>query len=131
MSYFTEIATGTGLAAAAAAAWRYLRSESGRSVLARLRRAAIDEVGSLRDALNNLTQVVSAQGESIEWLRTELDRTRVELADARTALTDKESKLEKENAALRKRIVELESQVKALEAALAARKRRTVKKEEN
>jgi chromosome segregation ATPase len=126
-----ELATGTGAAAAIAAAWRLLRSDAGRAFLGRVRRAAIDEVGSLRDALDNLTQVVSSQGESIEWLRIELDRTRVELADARTALTDKESKLEKENAVLRKRIVELESQVKALEAALAARKRRTVKKEEN
>jgi len=127
-----ELATGTGATAAAvAAAWRFLRSSSGQAFLGRLRRAAVNETASLREAIDNLAQVVSSQGESIEWLRTELDRTRTELAQAREALTNKESKLEKENAALRKRIVELEGQVKALETALAARKRRPAPKKES
>ena len=125
-----ELATGTGATVAAlAAAWRFLRSESGRGVVARFFKAAVDESGSLREAIDNLSQVVSAQGESIEWLRDELDRTRLELVEARVALTAKESKLELENKKLRDRVAELEAQVKALETALAARKRRTTKKE--
>lgn len=125
-----EFVTGTGATAAAvAAAWRFLRSDKGQSFLSGLRRAAINEAAGLREAIDNLAQVVSAQGESIEWLRSELDRTRTELAEARSALNNKENKLEKENASLRKRIAELEEQVKALETALAARKRRTTKKE--
>ena len=128
MNYLPELTAGTGAAAAAAAAWRFLRTESGRAFLGRLRRAAINEAASLREAIDNLAQVVSSQGDSIEWLRIELDRTRTELAQAREALTNKESKLEKENAVLRKRIVELEGQVKALETALTARKRRPAPK---
>jgi chromosome segregation ATPase len=131
MSYLPELTAGTGAAAVLAAVWRYLRSASGRALLGRLRRAAVNETASLREAIDNLAQVVSTQGESIEWLRSELDRTRVELADARAALSSKENKLEKENASLRKRIAELEEQVKALEAALAARKRRTATKKES
>lgn len=130
MNYLPEITAGTGVAALAAAVWRFLRTESGRVFLGRLRRAAVNEAASLREAIDNLAQVVSAQGESIEWLRSELDRTRRELAEAREALTNKESKLEKENAKLRQRVAELEAQVKALETALAARKRRTVTKKE-
>jgi chromosome segregation ATPase len=130
MNYLPEITAGTGVAAAAATAWRFLRTESGRAFLGRIRRAAVNETASLREAIDNLAQVVSAQGESIEWLRGELDRTRGELAEARTALNNKENKLEKENASLRKRIAELEDQVKALETALAARKRRTATKKE-
>jgi phage shock protein A len=131
MNYLPEITAGTGAAAAAAAVWRYLRSASGQAFLGRLRRAAVNETASLREAIDNLAQVVSTQGESIEWLRGELDRTRIELAEAREALSNKESKLEKENVKLRQRIAELEAQVKALEAALAARKRRTASKKES
>lgn len=126
-----ELATGTGVAAAiAAAVWRFVRSGTGQSIVAVLRRAAVDETMGLREAIDNLAQVVTAQGESIEWLRAELDRTRIELAEAREALNSKENKLEKENAKLRQRVAELEAQVKALEAALATRKRRTATKKE-
>jgi chromosome segregation ATPase len=126
-----ELATGTGVTAAVVAAvWRFVRSNAGRSLLSTLRRAAVNEAAGLREAIDNLAQVVSAQGESIEWLRGELDRTRTELSEARAALSSKENKLEKENASLRKRIAELEEQVKALEAALAAKKRRTPTKKE-
>ena len=126
---WNELAAGTGAAGAAGAAWRFLRSETGRRLLAGFRRTVTNEVSSLREAVDNLAGIVSAQGESIEWLRAELDRTRFELAEARSALTSKESKLEQENVTLRDRVAELEGQVKALEAALAARKRRTTKKD--
>ena len=127
-----ELATGTGLAAAVAAAvWRFVRSGTGQTWLAVFRRAALNETAGLREAIDNLAQVVSTQGESIEWLRSELDRTRTELAEAREALNNKETKLEKENAKLRQRVAELEAQVKALEAALATRKRRTTTKKES
>jgi septal ring factor EnvC (AmiA/AmiB activator) len=131
MSNINEITAGTGLVAAAVAAWRFLRSAAGRKLVGSLRKAAVSETQSLREAIDNLSQVVSAQGDSIEWLRNELDRTRIELTEARVALTAKESKLEVENDLLRERVAELEAQVKALETALAARKRRTTKKVED
>jgi predicted RNase H-like nuclease (RuvC/YqgF family) len=124
MNILPEIATGTGAAAVVAAAWRYLRSSAGKEMVARVRNGIVAETRSLREAVENLAQVVAAQGESIEWLRSELDRTRVELSDARTALTDKEGRLERDNEKLRKRVAELEAQVKALEAALASKTRR-------
>lgn len=120
-----EVVTGTSVAAVAAAAWRFARTEAGKALLGRIRKGIVTETRSLREAVENLAQVVAAQGESIEWLRTELDRTRSELTEARAALNDKENKLEKENEKLRKRVAELEAQVKALEAALASKTRRT------
>lgn len=127
MQYLPELVTGTSTAAVAAATWRFLRSAAGKALVARLKTGIVTETRSLREAVENLAQVVAAQGESIEWLRTELDRTRTELQEARTALNNKESKLEKENEKLRKRVAELEAQVKALEAALASKTRRTRK----
>ena len=88
-----------------------------------MRRFAGTEVVALKEAVDNLSQVVSMQGDSIEWLRGGLERTRTELTEARIALTDKESKMESENVKLRKRVAELEAQVKALEAILAKRAR--------
>lgn len=123
MSNLPEILFGTGAAATAATAWRFLRSEAGQSLLGRLRRFAGTEVVALKEAIDNLAQVVATQGESIDWLRAELDRTRLELTEARAALTDKEGKLERENEKLRKRVAELEAQVKALETAFAKRTR--------
>lgn len=114
-----EILFGTGAAATVAALWSFLRTEAGKTLLGRLRRFAGTEVVALKEAIDNLAQVVSMQGDSIEWLRGELERTRIELTDARIALTDKESKMESENVKLRKRVAELEAQVKALEAILA------------
>lgn len=127
MKNFPELATGTGVAAVFGAAWRFLRTEAGKAFLSRFRKSVQTEAVSLREAIDNLAQVVTAQGESIEWLRSELDRTRAELSEARKALNDKESRLEEENRQLKGRVAELEGQVKALEAALAARKRRTKK----
>lgn len=123
MSNLPEILFGTGAAATAATVWRFLRSEAGQSALARLRRFAGTEVVALKEAIDNLAQVVATQGESIDWLRAELERTRTELIEARAALDDKENHLASENAKLRKRVAELEAQVKALEAALAKRTR--------
>ena len=118
-----EIVTGTGLAATAALVWRLAQTEAGKALLGRIRKGVVTEARSLRDAVENLAQVVAAQGESIEWLRTELDRTRDELNEARIALNDKEGRLERDNEKLRKRVAELEAQVKALETALASKKR--------
>lgn len=123
MQYLPELITGTGTAAAAAGAWRFLRSATGRALVEKVRGSIVKETVSLRAAIDNLSQVVAAQGESIEWLRGELENTRKELEEARSALNDKENRLEKENEKLRKRVAELEAQVKALEAALAKRTR--------
>ena len=120
-----EIVTGTGAAAVVAGLWRLAQTEAGKALIGRIRKGVVTEARSLREAVENLAQVVAAQGESIEWLRGELDRTRSELTEARAALNDKENKLERENEKLRKRVAELEAQVKALEAALASKKRST------
>lgn len=130
MSFIETLLAGGGTAGAAAGIWQFFRSPAGRKVLDRLRRTVAAETGALREAIDNLAQVVAAQGESIEWLRGELDRTRAELEVARLALQERESKLEKENVKLRKRIAELEGQVKALEEALAKRSRAKKKPEE-
>lgn len=129
-NYLPELAAGGGAVGVIAAVWRFLRSPFGRGLVDRIGRAARQEAASLREAIDNLSVVVAAQGESIEWLRGELDSTRTELDEARRLLAEKESKLEAENLSLRARVAELETQVRILEAALAARKRRTTKKEE-
>ena len=123
MTYLPELVTSGGIAGTIAAVWAFLRTEAGKSLLGRLRRFAGTEVIALKEAVDNLSQVVSMQGDSLEWLRGELERTRTELTEARLALSDKESKLESENVKLRKRVAELEAQVKALEAILAKRTR--------
>ena len=123
MKYLPELVTSGGIAGTVAAIWASLRTEAGKALLGRIRKGVVTEARSLRDAVENLAQVVAAQGESIEWLRTELDRTRDELNEARVALNDKEGRLERDNEKLRKRVAELEAQVKALEAALASKKR--------
>ena len=128
MNGLPEIAFGTGAAATAAAVWRFLRSDAGQSLLSKIRRFAGTEVSALKEAVENLAQVVGMQGDSIEWLRTELERTRTELVEARNALTDKETYLAQENDKLRNRVAELEAQVRALEAALAKRPRTTATK---
>jgi septal ring factor EnvC (AmiA/AmiB activator) len=113
----SEIITSGGVAAAVAAIWRFLRTDAGRRVLASFKlpsaRQSCEEV---RSALETLSQVVKAQGESLEWLRSELSKARQELEDEK-------SRLEADNVKLRKRVAELEAQVKVLEGMLAARKR--------
>jgi len=84
---------------------------------------------ALRASIEALSVVVTAQGQSIEWLRgeleqakTDLELARAELAEAKEAHAQVASKALSENAALRKRIAELEEQVKQLEAELARRR---------
>lgn len=122
-----EILFGTGAAAVAAAVWGFLRSEVGQALIERLRRVSSTEVLSLKDAVDNLSQVVSTQGESISWLRAELDTTRLELIESRTALNNQENYLASENDKLRNRITELEEQVRALESALLKKSKTTNK----
>jgi cell division protein FtsB len=124
MNGIEQLLTGTGTAGVFAAVWAFFRSETGRRLVNRLRKTITSEAVALREAIENLSRVVEAQGESIEWLRGELDRTRAELEEARSALIEREGKLERENDKLRKRVAELEAQVKALEEALAKRSRR-------
>ena len=69
---------------------------------------------AVTDAVESLSKIVEAQGQSIDWLRKELDAARSELALAREAM--------KENASLRQRVAELEAQVKSLEAELHKRR---------
>jgi chromosome segregation ATPase len=116
--FLPELIAGGGVAAFVAALWGFLRSPLGKRVLSTFGKLK-SETAALRDAVENLSTVVAAQGESIDWLRTELDRTRDELAEAREALASREGRLESENEKLRSRVAELELQVKALESALA------------
>ena len=94
-----------------------LRSPKARAVLSRL----FTEAGDIKDSLESLRSVVEAQGESIEWLRAELDRTRSELDQARDQLRHTES-LRLENAQLRTRVAELEAHVGRLEDELKRRR---------
>ena len=54
MNGLPEIAFGTGAAATAAAAWRFLRSDAGQSLLSKIRRFAGTEVVALKEAVDNL-----------------------------------------------------------------------------
>lgn len=117
MSVGPEIITGGGLAATVAAVWQFLRTDTGRRLVAQFKLpSAKQSCEEVRAALETLSQVVQAQGESLEWLRSELGKARQELEDEK-------SRLEADNAKLRKRVAELEAQVKVLEGMLAARKR--------
>lgn len=126
--YWVETLLGGGGLAGLAALVRWLRSAAGRAVISRLRSSRTCE--EIREALETLSSVVSAQGEALEWLRAELDSARKELAVAKAALEAEKTKLEADNSKLRKRVAELEAQVKALEAALASRTRRNTTKKE-
>lgn len=85
---------------------------------------------SLKEAIDNLSSVVEAQGESIEWLRSELSIKNEELAKLRSQLAATQGLVE-ENAGLRKRVGELETEVHALRAELDRRKKYTPKKYRN
>ena len=115
--YFTEVTTGGAAAAVLAAAWRFLRSEAGQRLLASIKLSTVKQsCEEVRAALETLSLVVQAQGESLEWLRQQLELARKEL-------DDEKSRLEADNAKLRKRVAELENQVKVLESLLAKRTR--------
>ena len=117
MPFGPEIITGGGVAAAVAAVWRFLRTDAGRRLVAQFKLpSAKQSCEEVRAALETLSQVVRAQGESLEWLRSELGKARQELEDEKF-------RLESDNVKLRKRVAELEAQVKALEGMLAAKKR--------
>ncbi len=93
-----------------------VRSKAVRSYVARLANA-ID----LSDAVQSLQSVVQAQGESIEWLRSELSIAKDELQDARRQLARTEA-LAAENATLRARVADLEAHVQRLESELKRRR---------
>lgn len=115
--YFTEVTTSGAVAAVAAAVWRFLRSESGQRFLSSLKLSTVKQsCEEVRAALETLSLVVQAQGESLEWLRQQLEQARKELENEK-------SRLEADNAKLRKRVAELEAQVKVLESLLAKRQR--------
>lgn len=114
-----NILYGSGAVATATVIWRFIRSEHGQSLIEKIKNSVGGQVKSLKEAVDNLAQVVSAQGDSIIWLRSELDATRLELTAAKEALHNKENYLEEENNSLRNRVAELEAQVKALEFILS------------
>jgi peptidoglycan hydrolase CwlO-like protein len=125
-----------GLLSATAGFFAYLRTRKGKKAawswikrLFNLDPSADD----LRASVDNMTLVVDAQGQSINWLTeqqetliTQLAAYKEELALAREKLIDLES-LHKENTSLKKRIKELEMQVAKLEEELARRKKYTPK----
>lgn len=124
------------LVSAPAALALYLRSKKGRTqVLSWIKRLFNVDITAddLRAAIENMSQVVDAQGSSIDWLTQQqefligqLEAAKAELAAAREQLKELEE-LHRENAGLRKRVAELEEQVKALEDELARRKKYTPK----
>ena len=80
----------------------------------------------LREGLENLSNVVSMQGQTIDWMNAQLELYRTELTDAREKLKEMET-IHIENTQLKSRVAELENQVKALEEELARRKKYTPK----
>ena len=95
-----------------------LKSKRFREAIRRLFSASMLD---LTETVRTLQTVVEAQGESIEWLRTELNSTKSELDVARLQLAKTES-LAVENIALRSRIADLEAQVQRLEEELKRRR---------
>jgi len=86
-----------------------------------LMRFISNSVVDLSEAVSNLKSVVDAQGESIEWLRSELSSTKAELDVARRQLVKTEA-LALENSTLRGRVADLEQQVHKLEEELKRRR---------
>lgn len=80
----------------------------------------------LRAAMDNMSQVVLSQGQSIDWLTNQLVQYRTEL-DANQEKLKEMEEMHKENIALKRRVTELEDIVKYLEAELARRKKYTPK----
>jgi predicted RNase H-like nuclease (RuvC/YqgF family) len=81
----------------------------------------------LKAAMDNMSNIVSSQGQSVDWLTQQLTQYREDLDMAREKLKEMEE-MHIENTALKIRVQELESQVKALEEDLARRKKYTPKK---
>lgn len=80
----------------------------------------------LREGLENLSNVVNMQGQTIDWMNAQLESYRNELTEAREKLKEMEN-IHIENTQLKARVAELEQQVKALEDELARRKKYTPK----
>jgi len=80
----------------------------------------------LRAAMDNMSQVVLSQGQSIDWLTNQLVQYRTELDDNHEKLKEMET-MHKENLALKRRVTELEDIVKYLEKELERRKKYTPK----
>ena len=118
----------------------YFRSKRGRAItLAWAKRLFNVDVTSddLRSAVENMSTVVDAQGQSINWLTEQqaflieqLDIAKTELAEARSQLKELDE-LHRENRSLRKKVQVLEDQVTALETELARRKKYTPKAKSN
>jgi len=130
----------TGLATAALTAlagfFAYLRTKRGRQAAWNYfkRLANVDPSSDdLRNSVDNMSLVVDAQGQSINWLTeqqeiliAQLTAYKEELSEAREKLKELEG-LHRENGNLKKRIKELEAQVARLEADLERRKKYTPK----
>lgn len=125
--YIIEISL--AVMAALGGLFAYLRSGKGSAALKSFLSIFTGSSNSeaIESALNNLAKVVDAQGQSIEWLMSELETTKQHLQEAREALKKREDELQSENAALKSRIAELETQVQALEQELNRRKKYTRK----
>ena len=117
------------IVAGVGAVFAYLRSSKGSFFIKNIISSFTGEktAAEIHSALDNLTKVVSAQGESIEWLRSELELTKEQLLEAREALRIREDELQSENSKLKSRIAELETQVNALQDELNRRKKYTRK----
>jgi len=130
----------TGIATAALTAlagfFAYLRTKRGRQAAWNYfkRLANIDpSADDLRNSVDNMSLVVDAQGQSINWLTeqqevliSQLAGYKEQLTIAREQLKELEG-LHKENTSLKKRVKELEAQVAKLEAELERRKKYTPK----
>jgi multidrug resistance efflux pump len=130
----------TGIIAAAASALggfvAYLRSKRGKAQASTILRRLFNidpSADDLRVAMENMSAVVDAQGQSITWLTEQqaslieqLAAAKVDLEEAREKLKEMED-IHRQNMSLRIRVAELEEQVKALEAELARRKKYTRK----
>jgi multidrug resistance efflux pump len=114
----------------------YLRSKRGKAQASTILRRLFNidpSADDLRVAMENMSAVVDAQGQSITWLTEQqaslieqLAAAKVDLEEAREKLKEMED-IHRQNMSLRIRVAELEEQVKALETELARRKKYTRK----
>jgi peptidoglycan hydrolase CwlO-like protein len=126
----------TAMLTALAGFFAYLRTKRGRKAAWNYfkRLANVDPSSDdLRNSVDNMSLVVDAQGQSINWLTeqqevliSQLAGYKEQLTIAREQLKELEG-LHKENTSLKKRVKELEAQVAKLEAELERRKKYTPK----
>ena len=98
------------------------------SITRHIRRIMNIEPGAedLRLAMDNMSQVVLSQGQSIDWLTSQITVYRTELDENHEKLKEMEI-MHSENISLKRRVTELEDIVKYLELELARRKKYTPK----